>query len=604
MFNNFLKSLKNFSAGNNIVLTLITIAIILSLITYYTLTKESRILGPNPNQVIGWVLADLAIFLSLGILFARKYIGIFFDKKKGHKSSKLQKRIIIAFSIVATLPTIIVSVFSAYFFNFGIQVWFDKKLSTTLDQSIIVAESYLAEHTIQLKNTARSIADDLSEMYYDLIHDHNLFIKSLNGEAEMRGLDEAIVFQRSTNTIIAQTPLSFSISFTTLPMHVIEKADKGDIVEIKSDPTKIKMLIKLNEYNDTYLLIGRLIDNKIIDHIDKTNGAAAEYYRLKKSISSMQVRFSIVFILVALVLLLAAISWGAIFAGQIVSPIRKLVIATEKVKDGDLTVQVPEENLIKDEIRILSSAFNRMIKQINRQQKELVIAQRALAWSDVARRVAHEIKNPLTPIQLSAERLHKKFENEISDKEGFYKYIQTIIRHTNDIKRIVSEFVNFARLPTPIFAKCEIIRLIKEIIESRRLINDRITYIFIVNEPEMELVCDLSQINQIMINLIKNAEEALEEVENSPIIKISLNKMQELISIQVQDNGPGFPNDLIDKATEAYVTKRAKGMGLGLAIVKKIVQDHLGSIEIFNQKNGGAIIKLTFNAQELKFKLK
>jgi two-component system nitrogen regulation sensor histidine kinase NtrY len=441
-------------------------------------------------------------------------------------------------------------------------------------------------------------------MYYDLMHNPPLFNKTLNGEAEMRSLDEALVFQKSTNSVLAQTSLSFSLSFTTIPSYLIEKADRGEPVEIKSDSSKIRILVKLREYNDTYLLIGRLVDNKILDHIDKTNGAAAEYHRLKNQIGSMQIKFSIIFIIVALLLLLAEISWGAIFASQIVSPIRRLVRATEKVKDGDLTVQISEENLSKDEIKILTSAFNRMIKQLNRQQKELIVAQRALAWSDVARRVAHEIKNPLTPIQLSAERLLKKFMPEVEDKISFQKYLDTIIRHSNDIKKIVSEFVDFARLPLPMFNKCNINKLIKDIIDSRKLINDKISYKFISGNRDIDFVCDTTQINQVMLNLIKNAEEALETVEYAKKINVSLVLEDELIYINVEDNGTGFPIDLIENATEAYITTRSKGTGLGLAIVKKIVLDHFGELEIHNNKELGAVIKLIFNVNQLKTKLK
>ena len=150
-----------------------------------------------------------------------------------------------------------------------------------LDQSIIVAESYINEHKLQLRETALSVADDLSEMYYDLIHNPILFNETLNSEAEMRSLDEVIVLHKPTNTVIANTFLSFAISFATIPAHLMKRAEIGEIVEIKSDPTKIRMLIKLKEQNDIYLLVGRLIDAKITDHIDKTNGAAEEYYRLK-----------------------------------------------------------------------------------------------------------------------------------------------------------------------------------------------------------------------------------------------------------------------------------------------------------------------------------
>jgi len=603
MLTTTLRLLKNYSLNNKRILILIVLAVILSLATYYEITEQTKLLVPDPNRVIGLVLLDLIIFLALGIILARKLFQSNSDKNNIDKSSKLQNRIIIAFSLVAAIPTIIVAVFSAYFFNFGIQSWFDKKLSTVLEQSIIVGESYVAEHTLQLKETAISVADDLSEMYYDLIQDPALFNKTLSGEAEMRSLSEAIVFQKNTNTIIAQTRLSFSLSFATIPLQSLEKADRGEPVEIKSDPTKIRVLVKLKEYNDTYLLIGRLIDNKIIDHIDKTNGAAAEYHRLKNRISTMQIQFSVIFILVALLLLLAAISWGAIFASQIVRPIRKLVRATEKVKDGDLTVQISEENLNKDEIKVLTSAFNRMAQQLNLQQKDLLVAQRALAWSDVARRVAHEIKNPLTPIQLAAERLYTKFESEVEDKAAFRKYTDTIVRHTGDIKRIVSEFVNFARLPLPVFSVCEIVSLAKVIEDSRKLLNDKITYTLSSNLEKIDFICDSSQVNQVMLNLIKNSEEALEG-HRAGKIDINIVQINNVLTIQIDDNGPGFSSDLIGRATEAYVTTRLKGTGLGLAIVKKIVQDHLGEMIIQNNKLEGASIKLTFNMNELKFKLK
>lgn len=603
MFTSFIQKCQKYNIGNKVIVTLITVATILLLVTYYAITKESNLLDLNPRQILTLALGDLVILLALVILLIRKFFKKSLAKGKNPAASKLQNRIVIAFSLVTAIPTIIISVFSAYFFNFGLQTWFDDRVSAVLDQSVIVAESYIDEHTIRLKETALSVADDLSDMYYDLVHNPEKFAKTLNGEAEMRSLSEAIVFQKSTNTILAQTPLSFAISVTTIPAYTLSKADHGEIVQIKSDPTKIRMLIKLREYQDTYLLVSRLVDEKIMDHVNKTNGAASQYLQLKTQISKMQIAFSIVFIFVALLLLFVAIMWGATIAGQIVSPIRKLVAATEKAQDGDLTVQVPEDQTSDDEIRVLSSAFNKMITRLDEQQKDLIVAQRAMAWSDVARRVAHEIKNPLTPIQLSAERLLKKFSGEVSDKDAFEKYANTILRHSNDIKKIVSEFVEFARLPSPTFSKYDIITLVKDIVESRKLINDKVSYNFTSSFDNLELVCDSTQINQVMINLLKNSEEALQNSINSKVSVSILQHLESLV-ILVEDNGVGFPPDLIDKVTEAYVTSRSKGTGLGLAIVKKIIQDHYGTIVIGNGRNGGAVVKLTFNLEKLKTKLK
>ena len=581
--------------NNNLVYALTIITIIL--LAFYAFFTYSDLLltKSEPVYILSFLLVSLFAILALCLLLMN-------NRTPEKRISKLRKRIIIAFSIGAALPTIIVAVFSTYFFNFGIEAWFDKKISKVLDQSIHVGESYISEHVLQIKETAISVSEDLSAMYYDLIHNAELFSKVLNAYAEMRSIDEAIVFQKDTNNILAQTKLSFSLSFLTIPERLIERADHGEIIQINSDPTKIRILIKLRDYHDTYLLIGRLIDTKIIDHIDKADGAAAEYFRLRDELSSMQIKFSMVFILLSLILLSAAIIWGRSFAESIVLPIRELVKAAEKVKNGDLSAKVPLDGLKKDEVKVLSSAFNRMVNQIDRQQKDLVVAQRSLAWSDVARSVAHEIKNPLTPIQLSAERLLKKFADEVSDKDMFLKYTNNILKHSNDIKNIVSEFVEFARMPAPSFIQCEIVSMIHDLVESRKLINNEITYQFTSNIKSFDFVCDISQINAALVNLLLNSEEAFDNSDKK--IYIQLNVEGDQVNITIMDNGPGFSEKLLPTAKDAYITTKTTGTGLGLAIVDRITLEHSGEMKISNNKLGGAKIELTFTASELNLKLK
>ena len=601
-----MKTFLKQQVGVNTLYILFALAILLVSLNAYFIYEDFFVKASDPIYTISLLLASLIAVLVFCVLIVSNRVSSKFSFIKGGKRrvSKLRKRIIIAFSIGAALPTIIVAIFSTYFFNFGIEAWFDKKISKVLDQSIIVGESYIAEHVLQLKETAISVSDDLSAMYYDLVHSPELFSKVINAQAEMRSIDEAIIFQKGTNTILAQTTLSFSLSFLTIPLHLIARADKGEVVQIGSEPTKIRILIKLKDYNDAYLLIGRLVDSKIIDHISKTNGAAMEYFALKGHISSMQMKFSMVFILLSLMLLLVATIWGRNFAERIVSPIRELVIAAEEVKNGDLSVQVPLKGLRKDEVKVLSSAFNRMVSHIDRQQKELVVAQRALAWSDVARRVAHEIKNPLTPIQLSAERILKKYKDEVSDKKSFEKYLKNILRHSDDIKDIVSEFVDFARLPAPDFVECEIISLISDLVESRKLINDTITYNFTSNLNEYGFVCDVSQINRLVVNLLLNAEEAFKTEQKDKVINVSVDCVIYEVKITFDDNGPGFKEDILTSAKEAYVTTKSDGTGLGLAIADRIITDHCGELNILHNNDGGASIELIFDTKELKSKLK
>ncbi len=600
----FWQSIVKHRYSKNVPYTIIAAAVIFLLINSFFVYLEFQYSEVDPVSVIGLMLIILVGSLLFVILLLNNPVSSLFSfiKRTRKRAYKLRKRIIIAFSFGAAVPTIIVAVFSTYFFNFGVQSWFDDKVSRVLEQSIIVGESYINEHIMQLKETAISISDDYDDLYYKLVYNPELFQEILTGQAEMRTLDEAIIFKKDTNTILAQTALSFSLSFLAIPSYVFDKASKGEVVQISSDPTKLRILIKLRNYNDTYLLIGRLIDEKIIDHINRANGTAQEYFRLKGHIFDLQVKFAMIFILLAIILLLAAIIWGRHFAEQLVKPIRELVIAAEKVKNGDLTAQVPEEGLKKDEIKILSLAFNRMVKQIDRQQRDLLIAQRALAWSDVARKVAHEIKNPLTPIHLGAEMLLKKFKNQVQDQDSFEKYINNIIKNSNEIRMIVSVFVNFARLPSPDFSKHEIVSIINQLVDERRLINDKILYQVFSNVKLFELVCDGTQLNRVLVNLLQNAEHALENISYQQRITVHIMLDGEFIAISVLDNGLGFSPHVLENATKAYFTTKAKGTGLGLAIVDKIVQDHLGTLNIFNREEGGGCVKLTFNAKELRVK--
>lgn len=585
---------------------IITVITFIALCSNLFSLTEQLFFNVNSDIILKYILVNLGLVLILCILFVINKLSNNFTlfAKNTRRISRLKKRIIIAFSIGAALPTMMVALFSTYFFNYGIEAWFDKKISKVLDQSVRVGESYINEHIMQLKETAMSVGEDISSMYYELIHNPELFAKVINAQAELRSLDEAMVFQKNSNNILAQTSFSFSLAFMTIPAYLFEKADRGEKVYIQSDPAKIRVLIKIKGYEDTYLLIGRLVDTKILDHISKTNGAAQEYNIIKHQIISMQIKFTMVFVLLSLILLMTAIIWGKRFAEKIVKPIRELVIAAEKVKNGDFSVQVPLNDLKKDEIKVLSTAFNRMVNQIDCQQKELIVAQRALAWSDVARRVAHEIKNPLTPIQLSAERLLKKFQDQVSDPESFVKYVNNILRNSDDIRKIVSEFVEFARLPTPTFAKCEIYSLINDLIEARKLINNNIKYSFVSNTKEYILFCDVSQINRAMVNLLLNAEQAFDDEKKDKEIKVIMQVNEQSMEISIEDNGNGFSEEMLHLAKKAYVTTKLNGMGLGLSIVDKIVTDHYGQLIISNNKDVGAKVLLMINTDFLKNKLK
>lgn len=594
---NFLNKISNNTHVNKIILFFSVSLILSASYAFYILNINAKHHDyTNPYELGLWIsiLIALSSFLLTILFIIRKLLYKIF---KNYEHSRIRAHIILMFSIVAIIPTIMVSAFSIFIFNIGIQGWFDPNVSKSINNSIKVAELYIQENKLNLRDTSITMANDLNELYYEISHNPVLLSRFLNTQAQMRSLNEAIIFQKSTNTILAQTPLSFSLSFWNIPEESFKKADNGDVIELSNDFGKIIALVKLWEFEDTYLLVAKLIDNEILRYVDETNGAANKYFEVKQIIKDLQVKYSLSFIMFAVLLLGSAIFAGTIFANRIARRIRKLVNATKEVQAGNLNVNIDLKSDKNDEITILTSAFNKMVKKLEIQQKDLALAQRAMAWEDVARRVAHEIKNPLTPISLSADRIKKKFENEIKDKENFNKYIATIQRHAKDIQKIITEFSEFAKIPTPAFQTIEIISKLRDLLESRKILDDNIEYNFDSNVEEYYFKCDSTQFNQIIINLLKNSEEALETVNSAKKISLNVNVTSDEIEITICDNGKGFPRDLIDKVTEAYLTTRSKGTGLGLAIVKKITQDHGGEVLISNTEEGGASVKLIFDTQ-------
>jgi len=238
----------------------------------------------------------------------------------------------------------------------------------------------------------------------------------------------------------------------------------------------------------------------------------------------------------------------------------------------------------------------------------LFSAQRKAAWADVARRIAHEIKNPLTPIQLSAERLRRKYQNEItSDPETFLICTDTIIRQVEDIGRMVDEFSSFARMPRPELRSANLVEICRQSVFLERNRFAKITYDLDLPGEPVIVGCDRQQIGRVLTNIMKNAAEAIEAKSNGEDapdgegrIQISMTSKDDETVIKITDNGRGFPEDLMDRITEPYVTTREKGTGLGLAIAMKIMEDHGGNLTVENNNGSGATVTLLFHKAEVQ----
>ncbi len=467
------------------------------------------------------------------------------------------------------------------------------------------------------------------------------------------------------------------------------------------------------------LMIARPVDPRILDHAARTQQAVTEYERLDQNRSGLQITFALIFALVALLVLSAAVLIGLVIANQIVRPVGRLIQATERVRAGDLATRVPETGS-DDEIAGLSRAFNRMTGQLGAQRAELMdaysqiddrrrfteavlagvsagviglddgggielpnraagellgldlmaaigrplaemvpefapllaraqaikggdatgevqigpasrrrtllvrvgaelrgsraegyvvtfddvteleAAQRKAAWADVARRIAHEIKNPLTPIQLSAERLKRRFAREItSDPETFAQCADTIVRHVGDIGRMVDEFSAFARMPQPVIRREDIGRIAREALVLEQSARPEITWTTAIPEQGPVAPCDRRLFGQALTNLLQNAADAVAMRAGAGRIDIAVTGTADEVRVRVADDGVGLPQQDRARLAEPYVTHKPKGTGLGLAIVKKIMEDHAGRLLLDDQPEGpGAVATLVLPARD------
>ena len=689
-----------------------------SLVTFIILTQHGHALERESKTAAALIIINLVLVFALGTVVARKLLEIWRSK-----NARLHARLVLLFTCIAAIPTILVATFSIAFFQMGIQNWFNEQVGVALEESVKVAESYLAEHKQIIRADAILMANDLNRESFSINQNPALFNRMVPVIAGIRKIPEAIVFHAGRKPqILARTNFSYALEFALGDITPEAKmhADKGEVVILTDkQEDRVRAFVRLENFDDTYLLIGRYVDSTIINHMENTRGSVSQYRRLKANISAIQLQFVLLYLVVALVLILIAVWSGLTFAGTLVRPIAYLARATERLKQGDFKARVETFSGRRDEIGTLSIAFNEMAGQLERQRNQLVEsnqqidarrrfseavlagvsagvialnrekiidlsnrsarqllelkrenlegvllgeilpefvplitdaeknpgqelrrevslqrgtrkltllvrvvveqgfiitfdditelqkAQRTAAWSDVARRIAHEIKNPLTPIQLAAERLKRKYLKEIiTEPETFTRYTDTIMRHVRDIGRMVEEFVQFARLPAPHFQQYNLVTLIEDAIFTQSCATPAIALSFSPPAKSVMLLCDPGQITQVLTNLLKNASESIEarlkmNTEAPPAIALSLQCEPQQITIDIRDNGLGFPPELMDRLTEPYITTRAKGTGLGLAIVKKVLDDHNARLVLSNilDKNGavsGACVLIQF----------
>jgi len=681
--------------------------------TAYALTRVDYL--SNDTDFVMWlVMIDALALLVLGTLVGRQIWRLWSERRQRLAGHQLHWRMAVLFGGVTTFPAIIVTLFALFVVDYSLRGWFAERISTAVNESVRVAESYFDEHARSISGEVLTMANDINREAYRLAGKGNLMGRYLSDQAALRNLSDAIIFD-GTGQVLAKSQFAFAITFTNLESSWVEKARKGEVVVLRADETnKLRAVVKLNSYVDAYLLVGRFIDSKVLLAMDQTRLAASDYQQLGFQQLDLQISFAVLFGIILLLILIASLWIGLNLATAIVGPLGSVIHVAEQVRAGNLSQRVPED-LQLEEISRLGSAFNRMLDELARSREQLVqantqidqrrefteavlggvssgvvgldrdnkvtlpnatarellgkkdtdligqkladvipefkgllaitnqkkhfgeeqiilqrqnshlilrarivseviegrvigyvvtfddvtsllSAQRKAAWSDIARRIAHEIKNPLTPIQLASDRLLKKYRpDDQKAADQFEEYVRIIMRQVDDIGRMVDEFSAFARMPQPKMDRHSLLEIVNgqiSLFTSKDLSLD-----IEIDDAKQDYItiCDAGLVRQALTNLLQNAKDSLHEHRvAAPAIRISMASEDDMIAITLVDNGPGFPEMDLGKLVEPYVTTRQKGTGLGLAIVSKIMEDHGGNMQLGKADGGGALVCLKF----------
>ena len=568
------------------------ICIVFGLLTFFTFINQEFIKLNDFNlQII--LVADLILLILFFTLIIYKTYKILSERRKGKLGSETSLRYILFFSTTTLLPSIIIAIFSLILFNVGLQKYFDSKIKTVVSNSAEVAKNYVD----QIRS---SIEADISLMVLDvnnqsaLYYEHpKQFLNVLSSQRLLRRLDEVHLLDSSGNIIMSNI-VDISMNFVPPPEEAFIMSLDGRPVRIVDPRTnRTSALVKLNNFIDTYLYIVKFMDPKVINYLKQTGEAVNFYYSVRERKTGIKITFAVIYLLIVSLLLFLSIILSINFASRLTTPIINLITASEKISSGDLNAKVAQIETDKD-FKKLNLNFNSMIEKLRKQQDKLLLSERHAAWESVARKLAHEIKNPLTPIQLSIDRIKEKYLNKIDGDKDFSNYLNTITKQIKDIEYLLNEFSDFARMPKPILKKVDLNKIISRSVNLHEMSNTDKTFRLSKGKLSSDVSGDEEQLNRVFINLIKNSIESIDEKKSKKDdfkgeISIDIKADSDYIYVTIIDNGVGFEQVDKTKMLTPYYTTKKKGTGLGLAIVTKVISDHNGTILFNSIKNGAKV---------------
>lgn len=684
--------------------------------SYFFVTSRSEEDGLlSPPVVAGLLVANLVPAMALMVLLARRFAIRRAARTQIGSKGRLHVRLVAIFSLIASVPTLLVVVFASVLLQSGISFWFSEQAQSTISNSRSATETYrreqLADIAAEIEYMGGDVVDRINQFGAE---DPRLGDFMFDQTTRRRLVEAALLSINSEGAIQMQAGVNlYDRSLESrFPASELLAMQAGQVKTQFDGSDRIEGVVRLDPELRLYVY-GSRDATVLMDMVRGAEASASNYQAILDSSRAYQFQFNAALFIVSLLVVALAIWIALQLADRMVRPVGQLVAAARRVTEGDMSARVPGARA-RDEFGTLGHAFNRMTTRVEEQTGALVSAntqlesrrafieavvsgvtagivsvdrdrrvqlinpsaeallrtseqdvigrplaelapeldrhldaeegedvvqigrdgevhtlavkrvkaegghiltfdditdqlldQRRAAWSDVARRIAHEIKNPLTPIQLAAERLQRRYGREIAnDPATFEKLTSTIVRQVGDLRRMVDEFSSFAQMPKPVFREEAVGEIARQALFLHEVAHPDIRFMLDLPDPAPTMLCDRRLIAQALTNIVKNAVEAIEQrreeagAAGEDRVALGMAVARDELVIVVSDTGIGLPTDR-KRLTEPYMTTRAKGTGLGLAIVKKIVEDHCGHVSFEDADGGGTRVRLTFDLAAL-----
>ena len=587
----------NFIKKNIFIIFISIITLSVGFLTFLTFIDKGLVRLSDQNLQYLLISNIFLLFLLFILIFKEVKSSLKVDIDA--PGSNANRKYITFFALFTLIPSILISLFSLFLLSFALDKYLDKKITTAVNNSYEIAKSYTEDVKTKTQSEIILIAYDLNKSSNFLKTNINQFRSFLNTQKLIRGMDEVHIIDSNgnlylstlKNTLIYQRPLPEALEMVS--------NDKRPLKIINAYENQSASIIKLESFENKFLYVVKYLDKRISQYLIESQDAVNFYYTVLNKQTGIKISFAMIYLVTVSLLLFVSISIAIKFSSRFFRSINNLIIASENIGKGNLEIKVPEIKTDKD-MEVLNKNFNLMINQLKAQQEKLLITERHEAWNNLARKLAHEIKNPLTPIQLTIDRLRNKYSKIIKkeDEDSFAEHLGIINKQIKQIENLVNEFSDFARMPKPIFKKNDLILIINENIKLLRELDEKIEINFKHNNREIFFKSDYEQLSRVFFNLIKNAIESIQELSTTELnfngkINISIIDNADYVEFIIIDNGKGFGilSSNVKDILNPYFTTKKKGTGLGLAIVNKIINDHNGSID-FIPINDGAKIKL------------